>query len=954
MSKNKNYAVPSKTKELISENVISLKERATGVSKDMDEILNPEADLIQRGSDEHLEVKTLGNLKGRDSETGLSLEDSLRLRVEKSSNFVSQFIRGPIGKRLSEIDEAEFLKDNVPVLDKSLDLFIDDVVSGGSFAKEEAFTQRFTFHNVDNNASITDQLCNAKLSADDPKSLFNRVKAFFDIDREAKKLACGHGYAMAVVYEHRDIANEIYKKYVLKEIKRKTKKNIESGSEGGKLNTRIVSMIASAEGASMLNREFKTRLKSGDDIVGRIDNYYLDILPPELFEIKHETYGDGTPMDDRAETLQEFTNRYFEQGLSENADMLEPGVGAESGVERSQDSMFYQRRFRKFEYSSVIDDASSDIRNAVVAMFSDMDAVSALQVGAESALNSMGVIQKNLISKLSYEELYMMVDKYERKEELLGEHEVTTGSESGITRRFTSAEHRTMNDILAGITVNSAIAMGEAGYLSKEFVDDILNATITETNSAFTNLFTENRKVIAGGEGIVTQTSVTKEEVASYRKVNKASNMFKGLKGDTTVVLDNSRAIPIKDGDTLYGVIHIDYSEYDSKELMYLRTMMGSSSLVGDGPVDDPEAKFATMAFKDTVVETLKRNLSANFIKNNSDVIYSVWKIFEDYDNMTKVTASNDATYMPMAKVRFIPADKIVMYVNGYGMGTAKYTKAAPYAHYYLLATECYMMHTVIDGKGTRSIQFNKGVDGNNDETLANVMSQLQQLAPTRKEFRNMMRSDMALGIRNLAWINGSGGNRPVEITYDEPPRDYGIDLDFLDKLELKATDALGYPSTLFATETKNGELATKLHAMDGAKVLDIVKTQKFFRLPSSQLATKMLRARLGNDSIYAVYNPPTPRKLNDLNKKEMLEDVLTLYDSLMDRMEANLEDEPEVLSHVRTKIFDYLLSDFSDYKEIKRIEESVRLDTILKEASESSTTKKKKKDDEDSEEDVW
>lgn len=964
MPKDKTYVIPNKMKETIVENVKTLKERATGISNDLSEMIDSKNDLIKPMEGDQLEVKGINNLKGKDISTGLKFEDAMNLQMEKGANFVGQFIRGPIGKRLKEIDEANFLSENMPALDKSLDLFIDDVVSGGSFATEEAFTNRFTFHNVDGNASITDTLCNQKLSADDARSLFNQVKSFFDIDREAKKRGCGHGLAIVAVYEHRDIANEIYKKYVLKEAKRKSDKKAKSlmdktGSESGKL----VGMFASAEGATLINKEFGTRLKEGDNIIGKIDDYYLDILPEENFK---KEYLDNKNMNanDVPETLMEFANRYFDTGLSIGMDTIageEVRTAGEGAYEVKEDLCNkHTNRYRKFEFNSVVDDANGEIKRAVLSLLGDSNFTSSLMTGAESAVQSMGIIEKGLLNKLSWDELYTMVDRYELKESIISEDEIAKDGDT-LKYKYASAEAATVCKLLDKITVCAGEALIENKVFTAEEMKDIITGAESikmmdsKELSVYSNITVEgsdiDSKAVAGGEGIITNSGVTKDEVALYKRTNKSSNMFKGLKGDTSIVLDGSRAIPIFEGETIYGAIHIDYSEYDSKELMYLRTMMGSTSIIGEGPLDDPEAKFASLTFKDTVVDLLKKNLSANFIKNNSDVLYSVWKIFEDYDNMTKVSTSGDATYLPVAKVRFIPADKLVVYKNGYGMGTSKYAKAAPYAHYYLLATECYMMHTVIDGKGTRTIQFNKGIDGNNDETLATVMSQLNQLAPTRNQFRNMMRLDMALGIRNLAWVNNGNGGKPVEITYEEPPRDYGIDLDFLDKLELKATDAIGYPSTLFATETKTGELATKLHAMDGAKVLDIVKTQKFFKLASSQLATKMLRARLGNQNIYAVYNPPIPRKLNDLNKKELLDDVINVYDTLMEKLEVNLEDEPEVLSHVRKKVFDYLLEDFTDYKEIKKIEESIRLDAILEEAKDNGTKSKKKKDDNDDDE---
>lgn len=903
-------------------------EKSTGLGTDLRALLDSKNDLIPLDEEyEELRYGNLTNIIGKDKDTRLDLAQILQVNLAEASKRMGNYIRSPISVRLQEAMENEWILQEMPSLRKSANYFIDDVVSGETWG-QSSISERFDVRGIDDDANDNIKTkIKEVLSGETEKAILNGLGSATDIQREAAFKAWCNGYSIVAIYSHRMIAQELYSKYVLFTAKNKVSKEARlqktltsqeaanfrlalEHAEGGKDNLEMKPIIITltSEAINLLNQELGKKevarrgIIKDTNIVGKIDEFTLNLLPDEMKNIEYGLFT-KTVSGENAEEFSSVSFREFVKLYTTDKVGLKGFVSAESPYLTPNP---YPRDI-KIDFDSILNKLE---QNSI--------APAAITISAEAMANNFNETQKNALK---------MMDMYT----LLSNELYTFDGTDIVPNTKLSSEMMFLRKPLENIHIafeNIVIGLHEKLILSAESVMDFL-------------------------------PQMRKEDMIKEVRQNKGTDkMFANLLGETHMVLDTPRCVPVMVNNELEGCLHLDFTDEDMQVLAAARNLATVQMLTSAGPrsaraVEDDVARFA---MQDVVINTIKENLSKNFIRNNGDVLYAIKKILDEHEYLLQNSRDNVEQnfngFLSTAKIRYIPGSNLVLFRSNKDtnnpLGRSMVQETKPYSTNYILLNDSFTSWYTNEGKGAMVFTFNKGLTTDGAKAARRVLPMIKNLTTYRSQQREPGRFDQAIG-RKIILQMLSSPEDGFKYEAINPSSDFEPDKEFLEMQELKATDIIGYPSSLF-NELNSQTTATKIIAQEGTKILDTINMQKAILAPSSRLMTLISRYNTGYKNT-VIWLPPIPSKLNTDIKRELLNATIDTYKLLTEELETLYEDKDKnVLLGIRKNIFLKLFGNIPELSTLKELEKDIEIDALIEAAKE--ITKKKKKNSAEDEDD--
>lgn len=924
-------------KDNIEEDIKYLNEKVTGLSEDVTDLLDVKKELL-RSDEETGDIKTRGisSLEGKDKETNLELNELLKMKMSAAAKNMGNYLRSPVAWRMHQIIENQWLMAEMPSLEEALDHFIDDVVNGESWGTN-TLTERFKIIPTSTDRKIGDNnellgnsnsIIKSALNADDPKSIMSNKVPIYKTQRAAIRNARAHGFAIVAVYSHQLVAQELYAKYVMfnaknevtskesfiRELSETENNNYKISAESVKVDEDFEikphSIILSDEAIDLLKEELGSKemvlrgIEANKNVLNKVDEFTLNLIPSSMKEIKYGIYNKKLSSESSKNSnlsFRDFARKFITDELGtinnkENDVILSP-------------SPFPADVDKLINYKELIDN-----------MERNEEYSKALKTSCESIVNNMSTLQKKALSKISMYDI--LSENY---------YTIKMNNENGedneiIVNKNLSSELMYFNNTLDKIHISF-----ESMYALLDNKDElkISSETIME--------------YLAGGN--------VEKMIEETKSIKKNEKMFRSLLGETHMILENHRVIPISangDGE-IDGAFYFDYTEQDMHSLTAARSLAASQIMTPTGIPEDGavEDTFARFVLSDTIIETIQKNLNKNVIRNNPDILYAIKTILDEHEFLLNNNPENSDvgpnSYTTAAKIRFIPGDHLVFFKNGSNdtfLGDSMIQKTKPYSTNYIMLNDSYTSWYVIDGKGFTVFTLEKGLEQDGAKAARRMLPQIKALAPYRSMWREPGRYDQSVSRKYIIQLTAAG-EKPFDIQDYDPP-DFRPDREFLDTQQLLATSIIGTPSTLFSElNAGSGQTATKAIFQEGRGLSKVINMQREMLVPSCRLFTMVSRFRTGLNNI-VLWEPPVPSKLNLDTKKEILSGRIELYKSILEEIMELYGDEEEFKTNaIKKTLFKNILGDIPELSDIENIESEAEIENYIKLAQEQVSKKK-------------
>lgn len=911
--------------------------------------------------------RSLLTLEGK-TKANNNIMDLIKEKVNKTNRELMLNAPGGIYKHIVMCRRNVFMNNRFPLLKKSNRLFVDDM-NNGSFRGSK--TRAIPFKIFDANGSQIKDLMELKkineiLNPSSQSSLTQDKVSFNDIQTETDCLFRQDGIAMIQVKANKDICKEVYIKYVLSQKKKRDiqeiKAKIATESSLRILDPKLfynAGLESDIEYNSILDDETfkKYENKVPESAYGYVDEYYL--TTPDGNRSKISTF-DKYEIELGFETFEEFATRYLQGGcneimscptpLSKNGMYFSIGIGqipteyatpilnelfnksmsskVSVGIESCNTKTDRLSQYLTEEERNVLLNSTfSDIYNIHIPDSGIDDTTDVPNyVGTESLLLTEG--------RDTLESIYLKTLRMESIDE-----SISSGTEC-ITD---------LNELREMISANNNIIAGLESKLA-EFTADMTPGLETGAAPGMnTHVFPTSADPYYNTHGHTGKhKAITKQlekEISEKTALfNKLDKMFGSVLGETTIILDGTRCVPVFGGSRFLGVFNTEYTHQDVSYLITMRTVLGnpvsfSSNMdMLDLNREEYEEIIGRLIFSDTIKPIIEKNMSTKFIKDNSEIIHTLQKLLEE-NEISNQMAYSDLTRFSMynlAKVTFIPASEIILKRNGIeGMGESLYENVTIPAMAYIIINECILSYYLVDAKGISFLVVPKGMNPDSNvygqSTIEDVIRSI-----------NVTRSDMNdLGAYNF------GLTHKIVTLYKDPDSaqsdiqlqtvtypDFNIDQAFISTLEQTATGGVGYNSALYTSKDGSSvELAKKLYEMNDTEALEILKYQQFKQKPDSQLATRMLRLRGGEKykNYVVIWEAPDINRGNRTKGTEVLKEIKELLDTQVDIISTIYKGNKDVamsMEAIKLRILDNMKIPDLSVQDIKQIVEDGIRDT--------------------------
>lgn len=913
-------------------------------------------------SEQGLELKFQGN----DRKTSETVQRTIERDIEQKYKRISYYSAGGMYKYLFLAKQNRYMAQEFPNLKKSVRLFMTDVCFGSFFSANETTNKCFVIRK--DGVEIEDEnLKNSIIEIINPAAAKKEdvnFRSFDDLDYEAATVSRMDGYSFIRLIPTKKVLTDLYIKYVLKKVKSKTVTN----------NTSVLK-ASSTESLNLIN-DYLSDIGFESTIPDTTFN--LALLPPHIVDAIPKTFlidesvdnetraicpknAEGKDrMPDGFEEYEEYV--HANESFDEFAYRMLTGKTSTIAVYQNSNEKENKRHVYSIgaESHSIDEDTAHAIYNEYF-INNNIFNIDELEIGTESISKRLNIFDTNLVMNLTYEEIYSL-DTFTVAKKLKGNIEDTIkfSIESSfgahnqdkpklnlmpteqIIRNILIADHRPV------VALESSIA-DQVIKFKDSFYKDVENKVIekfgienvgTEAAATFRSSLTPDKNdFIFNGKA-----STTDNVNATYdATLDKSFKLFEHIKGCSSVILDNRRVIPLMTGNKNTGVLYIEKTHAEIEHLIATRSVMsnpmGGSDTMSLFQLDEErkEETIGRLIFTDTIKPVFERNVNTKFLRENADLMYTIKELLEENEisrNDRSFGAFSDMGYFNLSKVSYIPANELIMYTNGDGLGESVFEKAFVPANAFILARESYLSWVLVDGKGICFITYPKGLNDLNGAYGANPLaSQLEDLTMTRMSLKMSATDNMRLTKPVITLPLDEGGAADKIDVKDVQPPEFNIDNDTINRWEEEATGLVGYPASSFTDLNKSGsqpELARKIESMDASIVLDITNAQDKKVHSSNSLATKLLHYRGGKE--YEAYTiewiPPRPSRSNNnikkevvTEKKEVLESYTDMFNMLFDGREDWEGIRPFFQNVLKDKLFpdDKYLSDADNiFKEAK------------------------------------
>lgn len=887
----------------------------------------PKTNDIERVDDSSV-FKVIGKVKSKEE-----AEAVLMSKIEETTSRVSLYNHTGVYAKMLEARRNNFIEDNLPRTRTSLDLYVDDVNNGAFRGSEYGNHNKFRFY--ENGALVTDMNKIEKMSEYlNPTSFFklsDDVKSFDDIDARSDYLSYKHGNSVTRLVSHKDVAKDMYIKYVMKEAKRKT-----VGNNFRKEKAIVVNNPSALESINdFISNEFNiSPLKPEDNLLQCVGEDIIAMIPSDFYHYEDRYVGEvtigmesGQPITQQVlvdnftyneitkeETFLEFAERYLYGGCSRVYN-----VNPKENRDKVIDGYCFT-----FETESISNEAANAVMSELLKNSLKNTAVfgnESIDIGIESFINTDKAFVSNALRAISFEQIYnTSANRIASYNDLTNQ---LPSNGTGFESRITVPDNYMLRAV--GSNTVDKLYLRCFNLLNRNIEIGLEDYTSTPINSSRADVLggfalgDKKDALNTGGSGF---NSSADDKVRDKRiNYNKLEKMFGNIKGCTIEYLDNTRKIDLIAGNKKIGCYYIEYTHQDIQHFIGLRTILGNPTYSQTVDVtnvrnDEQEETLGRLIFSDTIKPLIEANIDTKFIRNNSDIIYCLQKLMEENELSQSMSYSDLSRFSMynLSKIIFIPANQCVYKKNGDGpMGESRFAQAVVPATSHILAKEAYLSWILCDAKGISFLTIPKGMSELGGEYgQDHLKDRIDELNVSRAKLRDIAFNNTPLTHRFVVLQKGEE-SEDIGINTIEYP-DFNIDDNVMKQWESEYTSIIGMSSELFAGDS-SPELAKKLFELDDAQLMRVIGSRSQKKIPSSQLATRLLQLRGGEEfnSISVEWVEPSINVNNYGRRSDIVDELNKTVETYMATYDSVYEDSDEEYKAIRPYIVRELLERLTD-----------------------------------------
>ena len=868
-------------------------------------------------------------------------EAVISAKIEQATAQVSLYNHTGVYAKMLEARRNNFIEDNLPITRTSLDLYVDDVNNGSFRGSEYGSHNKFRFY--ENGALVQDlnkiEKMTEYLNPTSYLKLTDDVRSFDEIDARGDYLAYKHGNSDTRLISHKNVAKDMYIKYVLKEAKKQTvgkdfiKERAVVASNESALEfindyiTSVYNMEPVKLGDNLANILEESILSNIPEIYCKVEDRYIGHIGNESIAVDTYTYNEFS----KDETFLDFAERYLYGGCSRVYNV---------NPKDNRDNVINGYCFT-YETESV----STEVANAIMQeliqdslSYSGKISNESLSLGIESFINTDKPLINGLLTTVSFEQIYNTsmnrIAGYNKLGKVVNRNQTSYESYQDIPdNAFLRARGANTVDSLYLRCFNALNRNEEIG-MENGIADNTLNPSygMMELGGYALDTKAEDRKDVNNK----TIEQKVKDKRVNYNKLEK---MFANIKGCTVEYLDNTRKIDLVAGNKKIGVYYIEYTHQDIQHFIGLRTILGNPITYTQNidmlnvRTDEQEETLGRLIFSDTIKPLLEENMDTKFIRNNADIIYCLQKLMEE-NELSQSMSYNDLTRYSMynlSRIIFIPANQCIFKRNGDGpLGESRFAQAVVPATSHILAKEAYLSWILCDAKGISFLTIPKGMSELGGEYgQDHLKDRIDDLNMSRAKLRDIAFNNSPLTHRFVVLEKGEEADQNIDINTIEYP-DFQIDDQMMKAWQSEYTSIIGMSSDIFANMDGTVELAKKMFELDDAQLMRVLKSRAEKKIPSSQLATRLLQLRGGKEfeNISVEWIEPSINVNNYGRRSEIVEELNKTVETYMATFDAVYDEADERYKAARPYVVKEVYEKLTDTDAIL-----TGMDDIVKEA---------------------
>lgn len=886
----------NKLNKEIDEISISNDEAMTGIRKLSSTLTNlldenttalPEQGIV--GKAQKINEPDVFNIEGN-TKKKLPFAQLINAQIEESTQRVTLYNHTGVYGKILEVRQNSFMESNLPILKTSLSFFVDDVLNGSFRGDDYDVYQKFKYYKngaEDDNAERVSKM-NDILEPKSYADLMTGVKPWSTIATSFFYSGRKDGFVLARVIPHKEIAKDLYIKYVMKEDKKEQlkKKKFEKKDKAKAKD------VAAVEDINLFLDEFGIeKIGMETDLFVAIPKEILDEIPEQLYTVTTSYYNEDG--EDIALESADYTELNTDETFLEFCERMLSGKAHKIyniNLKGNRNEVIGGEAFT-YEMNSVSSSVGKGILDEIrtACGINGLNNMITNQIAVESIDRDLNPIDKINMNNISFEDIYNSgsftianncgIAMESIDDNILLEKLTPENTVDRMYLKIRKSLELKMDKI--------AMEAGQTGYTG--YHDNTLNPSFGVMELGGAPLDTKGTAYVDPKSPYAEEK--IKEAMARYGRLEK---MFGTIKGETTEILDSTRTIPIMGGDRLIGCYFIEYTHQDIQHFIGMRTVLGNPIAYTQNidmlniRTEEQEETLGRMIFTDTIQPLLDKNMDTKFLKDNASILYCLKQLLEEneigqslsFQDMTRYNMYN------MSRIIFIPGNQLIFGRHGEtGLGTSTFTEALVPANAAILANEAYLSWILCDGKGMSFVQVPRGMSEIGGENgIDNLRMRIDDLMTSRAKLRDVAYNNFPLCHKIILMEKGEEATEDIEIKSLEFPQ-FQIDQEQINRWIQEATNIVGYNSASFSSIDGTVELAKKLYEIDDTKLLEILKCRRMFKLAFSQLATKLLQVRGGEaykDYTVEWVEPPVERN-NNIKRSEIAKETADTMNTYME-----------------------------------------------------------------------
>lgn len=847
------------------------------------------------------------------------ISELINAQIEESTHRVTLYNHTGVYGKILEVRQNSFMEQNLPILKTSLSFFVDDVINGSYRGDEYNVYQKFRYYK--NGAEISKSETIDKLNnLLEPRSyadLMTGVKPWNVLATAMFYTGRKDGYSLVRVIPHKEIAKDLYVKYIMKEDKKDQlkKKKFEKKDKAKAKDTTAVEDIN-----LFLDEYGIEHIAMETDLLTAIPKEILDEIPEQLYTVTTSYYSEDG--EDIALESSDYTELNTDESFLEFCERMLSGKAHRIynlNLKGNRNEVIGGEAFT-YEIGGVDSTSGKGIFDEIkkVCALNGLNNRSTNQVAVESIDRDLNPVDKVNMNNISFEDIYNSgvfticnnagIGLESASDAMLLDNIKPDSNVDRMYLKIRKSLEIKMDKI--------AMEAGSVGWSGSH--DNTLDPSFGSMQLGGAPI--DRKGSTSANPAYPNAEERVKEAQARYGRLER---MFGSIKGETTEILDNTRVIPIKGGDRLIGAYYIEYTHQDIQHFIGMRTVIGNPIAYTQNidmlniRTDEQEETLGRMIFTDTIQPILEKNMDTRFLKDNANILYCLKQLLEEneigqslsFQDMTRYNMYN------MSRIIFIPGNQLIFGVHGdTGLGVSTFNEALVPANAAILANEAYLSWLLCDGKGMSFVQVPRGMSEIGGENgIDNLKMRMDDIMISRAKLRDVAYNNFPLCHKIILMEKGEEATEDIEIKTLEFPQ-FQIDQEQINRWIQEATNIIGYNSATFSSIDGTVELAKKLFEIDDTKLLEILKCRRMFKLAFSQLATKLLQVRGGdtyNDYTVEWIEPPVERN-NNVKRSEIAKETQDTVNSYIDIIESAYgsnelweETKPYVIRELIEKLAD-------------------------------------------------